>query len=337
MKNNHTILSLMAALLLCPTAASAREQIRVVGSSTVFPFAAAAAEQFSHGSHFRTPIVESTGTGGGFKVFCAGVGDGFPDIATASRPIKDSERKQCAAHSVGEVSEFSLGYDGIVFASAQQAPALALTKRSIFLAIAKHVPQNGALVPNPYHSWRAVDAALPEMPIAVDGPPSIEGTREALVELVMLDACKSFPEFAAAYPDEKIRKEHCAAVREDGTFVDLLGGNLMVQKLMNNPQAVGIFGYSFLQQNTAVIKAHAVDRVMPSAQAITDGTYPLARSLYLYVKNAHVTAVPGLKDFVMEMLSDAASGEDGYLVLKGLMPLPDAEHVAMQKRAAELE
>lgn len=323
-------------VLVASLPAMAREQVRIVGSSTVFPFVAAAAEQFSHQGKFRTPIVEVNGTGGGFKLFCEGVGDGYPDIANASRPIKPSEADLCAAHGVKNIAEITLGYDGIVIANALNSPAITLSRKAVFLALAREVPKDGKLVPNFYTRWNEIDSALPDAPIEVYGPPPAEGTRDAFVELVMDEACKDFPEYAKTYTDAKLRGQKCGAVREDGRYVELLGGNLMVQKLINNPQALAVFSYSFLDQNKAVVKANAIEGVMPELGTIADHRYSVSRSLFLYVKREHLASVPGLKEFVQFIVSGAASGEDGFLVLKGLIPLPKAEHQAMQKQAAGL-
>ena len=335
MNKSRVFLAGCAALLMAMPA-MAREQLRIVGSSTVFPFVAAAAEQFSREGTFRTPIVEINGTGGGFKLFCEGVGDRYPDIADASRPIKPGEAKRCADHGVRDIAEFTIGYDGIVFANALGSDALPLTKRAIFLAIAHDVPKNGRLVPNFYTRWQQIDPNLPDVPIDVYGPPPAEGTRDALVELVMQDACKAMPEYVAAYTDEAVRAGKCSAVREDGRFIELLGGNLMVQKLITNSHAVGIFSYSFLDQNRALVKANTVDGVLPTEASIADHRYGVARSLYVYVKQAHLGTVPGLAEFVRFLVSDAATGADGFLVLKGLIPLPLEQHMVMMKKAAEL-
>lgn len=336
--NSVRTLWLIAALALMPGMAQAREQIRIVGSSTVFPFVAAAAEQFGYGKQFRTPIVEATGTGGGIKMFCGGVGDAFPDIANASRTIKDSEVALCAKNGVTEITEFTIGFDGIVLANARQSASYPLTRRALFLALAREVPKGGALVANPYTRWREIDPKLPDAPIEVYGPPPSSGTRDAFNELVMEEGCAEVPEMAAAVPDAKKRKQHCATMREDGRFIQAgEDDNLIVQKLVNNSNALGVFGYSFLDANAALVKANPVDGVMPSAEAIETGTYRVARSLFVYVKNAHLASVPGLREFVVELTSDAATGPDGYLIIKGLLPLPKAEHEAMKARARGLE
>lgn len=329
--------ALLALIILSPPTAEAREQLRIVGSSTVFPFVAAAAEQFGRAGKFRTPIVESTGTGGGIKMFCDGVGDGFPDIANASRTIKPSERERCVKHGVKEITELSLGYDGIVLANARGSAPFALTRRNLFLALAREVPQAGKLVKNPYKRWREVDPALPDIAISLYGPPPSSGTRDAFVELVMESGCQQVSEMKTLIVDEKTRKHQCAAMREDGAFVEAgEDDNLIVQKLINNPEALGVFGYSFLEANAALVKANSMDGVFPSDEAIERGTYQVARSLYVYLKNDHLDKVAGLREFAIELTSDAAAGADGYMAMKGLLPLNEQERTQMQHRAAAL-
>ncbi len=329
-------LMFIAALSLCCSPALAREQVRIVGSSSVFPFVAAAAEQFSRAYDFRTPIVESNGTGGGFKMFCDGVGSDYPDIANASRPIKPSELARCEAKGVGKITELKIGYDGIVIANASAAPRYPLSKKAIFLALARQVPKDGKLIENPYKNWREVDKNLPDAPIDVYGPPPAEGTRDAFVEMVMHEACKDIAEYKTTYPDESVRKQQCGAIREDGKFAELLGGNVMVQKLVNNQNSLGIFGYSFLDQNRALVKANPVDGELPTVSAIVSKKYPVARALYVYVKNAHISQTPGIREFVDFILSDASTGEDGFLSLKGLIPQTKADQSEQRARAQKI-
>lgn len=323
--------------MLLPAAAHAREQLRVVGSSTVFPFVAAAAEKFGYEGKFRTPIVESTGTGGGLKMFCEGVGERYPDMANASRPIKDSEIAQCKEHGVAGITELAIGYDGIVLANARTSPNYALTRRAIFLALARDIPKNGKLVPNFYERWHEIDPALPDVAIEVYGPPPSSGTRDAFSELVMAEGCAEVAEMKIAVPDGETRKHQCVTMREDGKFVEAgEDDNLIVQKLVNNTDALGVFGYSFLESNMALVKANPIDGVLPSETAIISGDYHVARSLYVYIKEAHLAQTPSLREFARELTSDAAIGPDGYLIMKGLIPLPAAQHEAMKKRAMGL-
>jgi len=325
-------LPLLAATLLYSGAAEARDQIRAVGSSTVFPFTSAAAEQFGQAGKFKTPIVESTGTGGGFKLFCAGVGEATPDITGASRPITDSEKQSCATNGV-TYTEVPIGYDGIVIASAKDGKQLSLSKKQIFQALAAKLPDStGALVPNPNKKWSDIDASLPASAIEAYGPPPTSGTRDAFVELVMDEGCKAFPEFAKAIPDEKERKKACHLMREDGGFIEAgEDDNVIVQKLTSNKNAVGIFGYSFLVENMSKVQASIIDGIAPTEQTIEDGSYKVARSLFIYVKNEHVGKIPGIAEFANQFVGKDAVGKGGYLLAKGLLPL----HADMQKTAQE--
>lgn len=330
---------LMIFVLLClPHMAVAREQIRVVGSTTVFPFVAAAAEQFGRGEKFRTPIVEATGTGGGFKTFCGGVGEATPDISDASRPIKPSETELCRANGVTRLAELKIGYDGIVIATARSGTAFALTRKDLFLALAREVPQQGKLVPNPYKFWNEIDPKFPHTPILIYGSPPTSGTRDAFVELVMNVGCKQLPDFVKAYPNEEELKHHCGYMREDGALVEAgENGNLIIEKLMHNEGALGVFGYNFLEQNESKVQAATVENVAPTYASILSGKYTLSRALYIYVKQDHLSTIPGLKEFVREVVSDAATGADGYLIMRGLLPLSPEDHRAVQKAAEEIK
>lgn len=323
-------------LVLFAIPAFARDQIRVVGSSTVFPFVAAAAEQFGRSAAFRTPIVESTGTGGGIKMFCDGLGEAYPDMVNASRAIKSTEIAQCKANGITQVSELKIGYDGIVLANALNSPVYKLGLRSLFLALARHVPDGkGGIKENDYTRWNQIDPALPDVAIEVYGPPPTSGTRDAFSELVMEKGCEQFAEFETVYHDKEVRKKQCMMVREDRAFIEAgENDNLIVQKLAGNPHALGIFGYSFLEQNAALVKANPIDGVMPTFKDIVAGNYRVARSLFVYVKKQQ--KVPGLREFAKLLTSDAAVGDDGFLVMKGLLPLHPDEHVEMKKIAAEL-
>ena len=315
----------LAVALLAGVAqeAQSREQIRIVGSSTVYPFVTSAAEQFGKISGFKTPIVESTGTGGGIKLFCSGAGDDTPDMANASRAIKLSELELCARNGVRPPLEVKIGYDGIVFAGSVKGQPIALDKRHIFLALAKEVPVRGALAANPYRKWNDIDKSLPDIKIEVYGPPPTSGTRDSFVELVMDESCKAFKEFKTVYPDEKERKKHCQLLREDGVFIEAgENDNLIVQKLVANQDAFGIFGFSFYEENTDKVRAAAIDGTVPSFEGISGGGYSVARPLFIYVKQDHMDKIPGMRAFLQELTSDKAIGEEGYLTLKGLVPLP---------------
>ena len=312
----------MVALLLA-TPSQAREQLRIVGSSTVYPFVAIVAEEFGRGSGFRTPVIEATGTGAGFKLFCQGAGDATPDITNASRPMKDSERVLCAKNGVTDILEVRIGYDGIVLAGARQGPALAVTIPQLFLALAKQLPDaHGKLVENPYRRWREIDAGLPDVPIQIYGPPPTSGTRDSIVELVMEPGCKTLPAFAKAYPEEAKRKTACGLMREDGGFVEAgENDNIIVQKLEANHAAYGLFGFSFYEENADKTRAASIDGQQPTLADIASGTYPIARPLYVYAKGEHLASAPAIKSFLEALTSDEAAGEEGYLALRGLVPL----------------
>jgi len=336
MKKTLSIAALAGAMALTvATAAQARDEIRIVGSSTVFPFSTAVAEQFGQTSGFPTPVVESTGSGGGLKLFCAGVGVEHPDITNASRAIKDSEIETCASNGVTEITEVKIGYDGIVVANSKAAPLLDLSRHELWLALAKEVPVDGKIVANPYMSWSDIDANLPNVKIEVLGPPPTSGTRDAFVELVMDVGCEEFAEVEAL--DKDAKKAVCQTMREDGGFIEAgENDNLIVQKLEANPAALGIFGFSFLDQNSDMIQGSQIDGVAPTFEAIADGSYPVSRPLFFYVKNAHVGVIPGIREYIAEFVSERASGEDGYLADKGLIPLPADEHDAMMQSATNL-
>ncbi len=306
--------------------AAARDQINIVGSSTVFPFSTAVAERFGKTTDFKTPIVESTGSGGGLKLFCSGAGTNTPDITNASRRIKSSEVELCAENGVKEIIEVKIGFDGIVMANSIDAAPVDLTLRDIYLALAKDVPNGeGALQPNPYKMWNEVNPDLPAIKIEVLGPPPTSGTRDAFVELALEGGCKSFDWIKAMKAEDKAAyKSVCHTIREDGAYIEAgENDNLIVQKLDANPDAFGVFGYSFLEENSDKVQGATVDGVAPEFEAIAEGDYPIARSLYFYVKKAHIGQVPGIEEFLAEFTSEDTWGEDGYLTDKGLIPLDD--------------
>ena len=306
-------------------AAQTRDQIRIVGSSTVYPFTTAAAENFGKGGQFKTPVVESTGTGGGLKLFCGGVGANFPDAANASRAIKKSEFADCAKNGVTEIVELKVGFDGIVISNSKKGPDFKLTRQQLFLALAKEVPgKDGQLAANPYKNWNDIDPSLPAEKIEVLGPPPTSGTRDAFLELVMEKGAEKVESLAALKKsDSKAFDKVWKTVREDGAYIDAgENDNLIVQKLEANPKAVGIFGYSFLEENGSQIKGASVEGKEPTFEGIADGSYKVSRPLYVYFKKQHVGLIPGLKEFIAEYASDKAMGEEGYLSEKGLVPLP---------------
>ncbi|MRG71765.1 phosphate ABC transporter substrate-binding protein [Alphaproteobacteria bacterium HT1-32] len=304
--------------------ASARDQIRIVGSSTVFPFSSAVAEEFGRSTSFKTPVVESTGSGGGLKLFCAGVGVDHPDITNASRRIKSSEVELCAKNGVTEITEVKVGFDGIVFSNSKKSPQMTVTLEQIFLALAREVPVDGKLVANPYKMWNEIDPSLPKKKIEVLGPPPTSGTRDAFVELAMEGGAHA-NKFMKSL-DKKAFGAAAGSIREDGAYVEAgENDNLIVQKLDANPDAFGIFGFSFLDQNADKLQGSIVDGVDPTFELIADGSYPVSRSLYFYVKKAHVGVVPGIAEYLSEFTAEKAWGPEGYLADKGLIPLPDAE------------
>ena len=331
-------LSIAAALALTTTAAHARDNIEIVGSSTVYPFATIVAEQFAKKTGNPAPKVESTGTGGGIKLFCAGAGVDSPDIANASRRMKKSEYDTCAKNGVDKVTEIQIGFDGIAIANAKTAPEFDLTLKDLFMALGKKVPNaKGELVANPYKTWKEVNPALPEQKIEVLGPPPTSGTRDAFAEMVMEGGCKGIAALDAI-KDEKEHKAACQGIREDGAYIEAgENDNLIVQKLEANKNALGIFGYSFLEENADKVKGSKVAGVTPEFETIAGGKYPISRPLFIYVKNSHAEQVKGIKEFIKEFTSEAAWGDDGYLADKGFIPMPKEKRQQVAAAAAELK
>lgn len=332
-------LAVALGLVAASSVAQARDTIEIVGSSTVFPFSTAVAEQFAKKSGGSAPKVESTGTGGGMKLFCAGAGIETPDIANASRRIKKSEMETCIKNGVSDVTEIKIGYDGLVIAQSKTGEPIQLSARELYLAVAKEIPmEDGTFVPNTYNTWKDLNPDLPANQIEIIGPPPTSGTRDSFVELGIEKGCmlfKGIPELKKK--DEKAFKEKCHTLREDGRYVEAgENDNLIVQKLQANPKAVGVFGYSFLEQNADRLKAVAIAGVEPTPETIMDGTYPMARSMFIYSKNKHIGQVTGLKEFLVEFASDAAMGPNGYLADKGLITLSASELKASQDAAANL-
>ncbi len=305
---------------------SHRSYIQIVGSSTVYPFVATISETFGRETKFKTPIVEATGTGGGFKLFCSGIGYGFPDFVNASRKIKDSEKEKCEKNGIN-VGEIKLGYDGIVLANSVNGQKYNLTKEQIFLALSEKIPNNkNELVNNFYKNWHEIDKNLPNIKIAIYGPPSTSGTRDAFVELVMLDVCVKNPIFIKNYSDEKIRHKKCQIIRSDGAFIEAgENDNLIVQKLKNDKDALGIFGFSFLQENQNSIQSSLINNSMPSLENIVSGAYKISRPLYIYYKKEHLNLIDGMKEFIAEIVSKNTLGNEGYLLQNGLIPLSNQE------------
>jgi phosphate transport system substrate-binding protein len=326
----------VAAATVQPAAAQTRDQIRIVGSSTVFPFASAVVETFGRESEYKTPVIESTGSGGGLKLFCAGIGAAHPDITNASRRIKPSEVKRCMDNGVKNVTEVKIGSDGITLANAVEAPKMELTTAQIWQALAKEVPVDGELVENPNETWSDIDSSLPDTKIEVLGPPPTSGTRDAFNELAMESGCEAF-ETVTSLPEGEM-EEVCLSFREDGAWVEA-GENdtFIVKKLAQTPTALGIFGFSFLDQNRDKIQAASVNGFEPTVDNISEDKYPLSRSLWFYVKNAHVGVIPGVKEYVEEFTAESTWGANGYLVEKGLIPLPEAKRENWGGKARNLE
>jgi phosphate transport system substrate-binding protein len=326
--------TLAAATIMSSPAHANRDYVSIVGSSTVYPFATVVAEQFGNTTQFKTPKIESTGSGGGLKLFCAGVGVEHPDITNASRAIKKSEQEKCAANGITDIVEVKIGYDGIVLANSKEAKQMELTRKDIFLALAKDIPgKDGKLIANPYQTWKDVNSALPGIKIEVLGPPPTSGTRDAFVELVMEEGVE---EVDMSGLSEDVKKSfEPAALREDGAYIEAgENDNLIVQKLQANPDALGIFGFSFLDQNADVIQGSIIEGEAPTFENIADGKYPVSRPLFFYVKKAHVGTIPGMAEYLAEFTSEKAWGPDGYLADKGMIPMPDAER---QKFAADVK
>ncbi|MDJ0740879.1 MAG: substrate-binding domain-containing protein [Gammaproteobacteria bacterium] len=310
-----------------------RRHILVVGSSTTYPIIAAAAERIARDHGMLTPVIESTGTGGGIKLFCGGQGLDMPDIAMASRPMKDSERDACKRNKVFDVREIRIGYDGIVLASGKHAPPFHLSQHNLYLALAREVPaadDANRLIANPYRNWRDIDPALPDLPIRILGPPPTSGTRDMLVERVLQPICATVPVLQSirdAAPEQFT--ERCHALREDGAFVDS-GENdaRLVRKLLTDGDALAILGYNFLDRNPDRLRAATIDGIAPTFDSIESGEYPLTRPLYLYVKPQHRRLVGGLDLFISRLVSADISGPDGFLADRGLIPLSAAERAA---------
>lgn len=320
---------------------AARDNIQVVGSSTVYPFATVVAETFGKTTDFKTPVIESTGSGGGMKLFCAGVGQQHPDITNASRRMKSSEFEKCQVNGVTDIIEVKVGYDGIVFGNYNRTDPLSVTRRDIFMALAKEIPNpdgSETFVPNPHMTWKDVNPGLPDIEIEVLGPPPTSGTRDAFAELALEGGCNTFDWIRAMKKsNNNAYKVACHSVREDGAYIESgENDNLIVQKLRENPKAFGVFGFSFLDQNADVIQGSLIDGVAPEFENIADGSYPVSRPLYLYAKKAHIGIIPGIQEYLNAFTDEAAWGNEGYLTDKGLIPMPDEERSKFGNDAVNL-
>ena len=325
----------LTAVAATPLWAASRRSIRIVGSSTVYPFASAVAERFARANPgVPAPIIESTGTGAGMKLFCAGVGERFPDIENASRRMKASEAKLCAQNGVSRITEIQVGLDGIVLAGGKASPLLNLTTRDIYLALAA-APFGK---PNKAKTWRDVNGKLPAIPIEVYGPPPTSGTRDAIGELLMTPACEKNAAVAALKKTNEAKfKAICTGIRRDGAYVEAgENDNLIVRKLGVTPGAYGFFGYSYLEENQGTLRGATVNGVAPGYNAIANFSYPGARPLYIYVKNAHAAAIPGIRQYVAEFTRESTWGRGGYLVRRGMIASPDNVRANYAKVAREL-
>lgn len=350
--------ALVASSAVATQVAVARDTISIVGSSTVYPFATVVAERFGKSTQFNAPKIESTGSGGGLKLFCKGVGVEHPDVTNASRRIKKSEVENCAKNGVTDITEVLIGFDGIVLANSKSAPKFELSRKDIYMALAKWVPgPDGKLIENPNKTWKDVNPALPATKIEVLGPPPSSGTRDAFAELALGGGAKKIEDLktlrglkadkkaeiealvaklgvpagvwegivakkGAKAKGKDVFKKVAYGVREDGAYIEAgENDNLIVNKLTANPNALGIFGYSFLEQNSDKVQGSVIDGQAPTFEAIAGGEYKVSRPLYFYIKKAHVGTIPGIQEYVNAFVSEDATGADGYLVDKGLIPL----------------
>ncbi|MCW8831021.1 MAG: substrate-binding domain-containing protein [Gammaproteobacteria bacterium] len=314
---------LISALILTviPTISQARDQIQIVGSSTVYPFSTLVAERFGGSGKFKTPVVESTGTGGGMKLFCQGVGASHPDVSNASRAIKSSELENCRKNGVKDIIEVSFGNDGIAFANAIDARPVNFTRKQLWAAMAEHGPKPA--------KWSDIDKSLPDTKISILVPPPTSGTRDAWNAKVMKGGCPA--------ELKKKDKKACAIMREDGPVVEA-GENdaLIVQKLEANHDSFGIFGFSYLENNSDKIQAATIEGVEISLESIQSYEYPIARPLFFYVKKAHIGVIPGLNEYLQAFVEEKAIGDDGYLIDAGLVPLDDGQRISLRKNTKDL-
>jgi len=339
MKKQHAILMAATFLGLAFVGqAEARDQIRIVGSSTVYPFASYTAEEFGQTTRYKTPVIESTGSGGGMKLFCAGDSMDTPDITNASRRMKAKEFKLCAKNGVNDITEVVIGYDGIVVAQSKGNDNINLTRKEILLAVAAEVPNKDGskLIPNPYKYWNQINANLPHRPILFYGPPTSSGTRDAFADLVMKKLTKKMDVYTSLYKaDKKKNKAYkkYKTIRQDGVYVPSgENDNLIVQKLLKDKNAFGIFGYSFLEENSDRIKSATIEGISAEPEHISSGKYPVSRSLFFYTKNSHASKVPGMNDYVSLFINEQMIGEEGNLSEIGLIPLPKADRNATRHR-----
>lgn len=318
--------------------AQSSEQIQIAGSSTVLPYAQIVAENFGEVfPDYQTPIVESGGTGGGLTQFCQGVGPDTIDIANASRQIRDSEREACESAGVNEIQEIKFGYDGIVFASSASGPDFALTPEIVFKAMAAQLPgENGEVSQNPNTNWSQIDPSLPDQEITAFIPASNHGTREVFEEKVLVQGCEdsgALEAFTASGMDEDAAEAACISVRNDGAVSEISGDYTeTLARIDADPEAVGVFGLAFYEQNQDKLKVATINEVTPSAETIASGEYPVSRPLFFYVKKAHLGVIPGLQEYVTFFLDEQMTGEGSPTVEYGLVPLPAEEREQQQQQ-----
>lgn len=326
--------AVVALAFAAPAAAAERESLRIVGSSTMYDFLAEAAENFGRDTRFRAPVIEATGTVGGFKIFCSDVGLGSPDIVAASRRITPIEEEHCLSNSIADVAEFKVGYDGIVLARSIEAQRFSVSRATLWRAVALSVKTAAGVVPNPYRLWSDIAPGFPSTPIRVYGPPLTSGTRDVFVHLVMNPGCADLPPAA----DDALVRDVCGRVREDGAYIDAgEDDELIVRRLLDDPQATGIIGYGVLKRHVHRLQGLPIEGVAPSDDTLEDGSYPLSRPLYIYVKVAHIGRIPGVMEFVSRFLSEAMIGPDGRLFRSGLIPMGDDERDFVRASLRQLE
>lgn len=338
MKKLLLFMAAVATLGVSSPAFAARDYVWGAGSSTVFPFATRVAENYSKKTGRKAPKIESLGTGGGIKLFCSGSGEAFPDIAAASRPMKRSEYDACQSKGVKDIVEITIGFDGIVIATAKNGGNYNFKTQHLYLGLAANVLRYGSYVKNPYKNWDDIAAGLPSNRILVYGPPPSSGTRDAFVELAIEAGARKYPaNEALRASNEKTFKQKVDVLREDGAWVDAgENDNAIVGTLTKTPNSIGVFGYSFLGENADKIKGASINGVKPTEATISNGTYPLSRSMYIYVKKSMIGITPGLQEYVEEFVSDSATGKGGYLQGRGLIPLPANRHQSQKDAASKM-
>lgn len=335
------IFSALFLLFNVNSAIAADEALDIVGSSTVYPFSKLVVDQLAVSNSALDTKIESTGSGGGIHLFCGGGRGKFPDIANSSRRIKRSEYEMCLKNDVNRIVEIKIGYDGIIMATSKQAVPLQLTRKDIFLALAAKVPaadHSDSVVPNPYKTWKEVNPSLPALAIKVLGPPPTSGTRDALEEMALEEGCQTFEWIGALKKKNKRQyQEICHTIRQDGVYVDSgEDDKLIVQQLSEHAGVVGIFGFSFLDQNSHILTGALLEGIQPSFENISSGVYPLSRPLFFYVNAAHVGISSGINEYLNEITSDRAWGPEGYLAANGLIPMSEQERQRYRKAAEEL-